>query len=273
MNRKHFSHSVLARSAAILGVLRAVMSIVAPVALPHREQRAERATVSSLVSRNRQVLAVAVSVVALCAGVMAGLPRGVTPVHAQGALCQGPNSACSPGDDTKTAAVVVSHYDVSGMSPVTVEPDTATSWTMTAYWNTAGTSGCYEISQQATVDVTWDSFATAWGLSNIVTTANIDAIDICSTGDCTAGGTAHGWQYKLFADVDNQVMTGGKTYNLRQVVFSTTTIGNGHVLNLPNCTLGSSVTPNSQTYTATDNTWDCSFTCAAANGPGLTIQY
>jgi hypothetical protein len=226
-------------------------------------------TFSQLFSRNRQPVAVAVSLMVLCAGVMMGLPRGVAPVQA--AACQGTNGPCSPGDDTKTAVVNVIHYDVSGIGPVPVEPDAATSWTITAYWNTEFTT-CAEISQQATVDVTWQTIAAAWALTNTVTTANIQSLSVCSTGDCTAGGTAHGWAYKLLGDIDDHVTIGLNTYNLRQVVFSTTSISNGHVLNLPACTLGSSVTPNSQTYSATDSAWDCNFTCAAT-GPSLTIQY
>jgi hypothetical protein len=272
MNRKYFHRSDLTLLAVIVGLQRATMSMFAPVEQQYREHRRLEMSVSSLVSRKRQMLAVVVSLVALCVGGLAGLPPGVTPAHAQGTACQVAHGPCSPGDDTLTAAAVVSHYDVSGMSPVPVEPDTATSWTITTYWNT-NVFPCEEITQQATVDVTWDSFATAWGLSNIVTTANIDAVDVCSTGDCTAGGTAHGWQYKLFADIDAQVLIGAKIYNLRQVVFATTSISNGHVLNLPNCTLGSAVTPNSQTYSVTDNAFDCNFNYGSANGPGLTIQY
>jgi hypothetical protein len=86
--------------------------------------------------------------------------------------------------------------------------------------------------------------------------------------------SGHGWAYTLMADVDD-IVNFGVNYNLRQVVFTTTSVDNGAVVNTGNCTLGSSKSPTSQTFTATDVAADmeCSFTCNAVTGTSLTIQY
>jgi hypothetical protein len=107
----------------------------------------------------------------------------------------------------------------------------------------------------------------------VTTTTNIVDIDICDKDTCAAEDTqSHG--YELIVDVRDPVVAGVMVYNLRQVVYTTTSVDDGYELDTTSCTLGSSVSPTSQTFTQTDSgAWPCAYSCAAAAGPSLMITY
>ena len=74
----------------------------------------------------------------------------------------------------------------------------------------------------------------------------------------------------LIADVDEArgpyTCGAGPTFNrfLHRVDYTTTSINNGNVVNTSGCTLGSSVSPVSQTVNAIDyGAFECAFDCNA----------
>ena len=62
-------------------------------------------------------------------------------------------------------------------------------------------------------------------------------------------------------------------YNLRQVVFTTTSVDDGYELDTVSCTSSSGVSPKSQTNSATDNSiFECTYSCSY-DGTTLQILY
>lgn len=211
----------------------------------------------------RVAIASMAAVVAFGSGLAVGMSRvSVGVPGAAAAVCQGAHNPCPLGDTTRTAVAEVTHADTTGQSIVYVEPNTGESWTVKAYWNTAAPTPCYEYTETASVDVDWQTLAAAWGTSNLTTTANIHSILVCRLGDCATPDEAHGWAYKLYADIEQTVMIGGVPYYLRQVVFTTTSVDNGRQVDTGLCSLGSSVSPTSQTFSVTDNGGAGDFECA-----------
>jgi len=222
----------------------------------------------------------AVFVLALVAGFLFGGPQGEVPV-AYAYPCQVANGPCSYGDITKTAALEVLHMgdDGGGGYTLPVEPDTGESWNITAYWNNA-TPICYESTETASVDVDWNG--SSWVLSSEGTTTNIIDIDICSTSaTCRGTGGAHSWGYKLIVDITDPHTATGR--NLRQVVFTTTSVDDGNEITftgggLTTCnSLGSSVSPTSEEFTALDwpEEWPmsrCAFSCSVV-GTSVDLTY
>jgi hypothetical protein len=211
---------------------------------------------------------VVLAVVVLMGGFLAGLPRGsVEPVLAATA-CQAAHPAC--GVFYRTAALDVSHYAEAHTRPV--EPNTGESFSITAYWNTAGPPPCFEISETATVDVYWTG--SAWALANKSTTTNITDIQVCSGNACGSQYDGHAWSYRLIARVTDPVVLGFIPHNLRQVVFTTTSVDDGYVID-ENCDLSTAVSPTAQSWSATDsgsNGFECGFSCSNS-GPSMTILY
>lgn len=71
--------------------------------------------------------------------------------------------------------------------------------------------------------------------------------------------------------VDPQVPTG---FNLREVIYTTTSVDDGVLVTSSGCATGSTVSPSSQTFTQTDSgAFECSYDCANIAGPLLTITY
>lgn len=62
---------------------------------------------------------------------------------------------------------------------------------------------------------------------------------------------------------------------LIDVAYETSSVDDGYpIVNTTTCALGSVVSPTSQTFSQTDSgTFECAFTCAGADGPGVTITY
>ena len=219
------------------------------------------------------------AVLALGLAVGAGTPAGpATAPPVLAALCQAAHGNCGPpppnNDPTKTSAVTVQHVYDPGSTNLAVEPDTGEDIDIDVYWNTAGLSGCAELHETATVRVDWDGTTHAWVLSNINLTANVIDIDICDVSalDCSSVSDDHSYGYKLIVDI-NDPSQGMTPHNLRQVVYTTTAVDDGSLLNLGSCSLGAGQTVNSQTWTATDNgSFECSYSCSAT-GPTMTIGY
>ena len=191
------------------------------------------------------LVVLAVVVVVLMSGFLAGLPNGVVePVYA--AACQPAHPLpCAPG--YRTAAVDVEHYAETYTRPV--EPDTGETVSITAYWNTALPLPCDEISETATVDVYWTG--SAWALANKSTTTNITDIQVCSGDACGSQYDGHAWSFRLIARVTDPVVLVTGAYNIRQVVFTTTSVDDGYVID-ENCDLSTAVSPTSQSWSATD---------------------
>jgi hypothetical protein len=226
---------------------------------------------------HRPLLAAAVL---CCATLVLGVIGGLSPskesapvASAQGAACKAPNQGCTL-DPNKTSIVLVQHVYDPASSNQAVEPDTGENITIDAYWNSNAVP-CQEHTEQATVRVDWDSATDTWVLSNINLTANIIAIDVCqlSSYSCSTVSDGHSYGYKLRVNVTDPIYPGAVQHNLRQVVYTTTAVDDGFLLNLGSCSLGTGVTVNSQTWTATDTgAFECSCDCTQT-GPTMTIEY
>jgi hypothetical protein len=96
----------------------------------------------------------------------------------------------------------------------------------------------------------------------------INSVNICDTGSC--GSSSNGWSYKLVVDLDD---IDGEGFSLSDVVYTTTSVSNGNLVDVGQCSEGSSVSPTSQTFSATDATFfECAFSCDAT-GASMTITY
>lgn len=184
------------------------------------------------------------------------------------AACHGANAGCFM-DNTKTAAVDVYYYvPAGGSSIVPVEPDSATSYTITAVWSPTAPLSCNDTTENATVDITWS--ATGWVVSNFVGTTNIFGVGVCSLSPCEAEDM-HAYAYRMYVDVSDPTIGSGK--NLNYVTFTATTVPDGHELNPTPCELGSATTPTASSFNATDNsTFECPYNCSAT-GTTLNITY
>jgi hypothetical protein len=202
----------------------------------------------------------------------AGTPGGpdtARPVYAD--ACKSPNAGCF-GDGTKTSAVLVTHvYDPQSTNQA-VEPNTGESITIDVYWNTNNVP-CDEDHEQASADVDWNSASDTWVLSNVNLTTHVIDIDVCDVAslDCSTVTDGHSYGYKLIVDITDAY--GGDPHHLRQVVYTTTAVDDGYLLNLGTCALGAAQTVNSQTWTATDNgAFECAYNCSQ-NGTSMVIEY
>jgi len=200
---------------------------------------------------------------ALLAGFLTSTPQVAEVAHA--AACKASNGICIYN---RTAAVDVDHVAWDGEAyAIPVEAEDGESWTITAYWNTNALP-CQEYTESATADVSWSG--SGWILSNISTTSNIVDIDICDEQTCGSAIDAHGYGYRLTAEVDDPLPG---AYNLRQVVFTASSVDDGSELNLGTCTLGNSVSPTAETFAATDSgLFECGYSCSNS-GTSLAITY
>jgi len=223
--------------------------------------------VNTSVDRRTTVVAATVVVVAaLGIGVLGGLPTGVPPAFAF--ACQLPHPACAGGVFYRTAAVEVTYVEPVGEALLPVEPLGDTDWNIMAYWNSAN-QPCTEATEMATASVSWSG--TSWTVSNVNTTTNITSIDVCPGPGCGASYD-HAFGYTLIAKVWDPKLT--TTQNLRKVVFTTTSVSDGEELDTSACTLGSEVSPTSQSFSQTDNgAFECGYGCLTASGPSLAITY
>ena len=221
---------------------------------------------SRVIRAHSRALAVTATTVALLIGFLAGLPHDAPPpVFA--AACQNAHGGCAGGDTTRTAMVDVLHQ-ASGTT--WVEPNTGETWDITVSWNIAGFGNCPAPTVQVGgVTVDWNG--SGWTLSNKVMPAGIVDIQVCDiSGTCasTTGPRA----YRLKVDITDPF---SGPNNLQSVVFTTTAVDDGFTIDNSDCsTTTTTVTPTSQTFTATDNGgFECDFACANITGPAVTITY
>jgi hypothetical protein len=211
---------------------------------------------------------------ALLLGAMIGLLADLSVSEvppALAAVCKAPNGACIPASTTKTSALTVEHK-TTNTEPV--EPDDGETWNITAYWNTNSVP-CSEMTETASVEVSWDG--DNWALSNKSLTTHIVGIDVCDASmECSQDEeTVHAWGYKLIVDIRDPAAT---SFNLRQVVYTTTSVDDGYELDPDVCELGSSATANSQTVSKTDTgpftliAGRCGYGCSVS-GATVTIEY
>lgn len=188
------------------------------------------------------------------------------------AACHSANQTCFM-DTTKTAVADVYYYVPDPNPPHTlltaVEPDSATSWTISATWSPTGPLNCVDSTENATLDVTWTG--TNWSVSNFVGTTGINAASVCALAYCTSVSADHAYGYRLYVDVYDPHPASGK--NLSHVTFTATTVPNGHEINLSPCTLGSATTPTAASFNNTDSgSFECAYNCTAT-GTTVNITY
>lgn len=179
------------------------------------------------------------------------------------AACKAPNGLCGnpPGADLTKTSVMTAQYLEFGVDAVL--PTAGTTWNITANWSTIF-PGCADLSETASVTVTWNSGASAWALSNTNLTANIVGIGLCNTSAC--GSAAAG--YTLYVDIYDPA---NGNYNLTSVDYASS----GSLPNGTRC-LGGSVSPISGSVSGTDNGgWSsrCAYNCSYSNGPVIPIYY
>ncbi len=206
---------------------------------------------------------------ALVAGLLAGAPPGEVREVLAEVPCKYANQVCLY-DVTKTSTLTVSHVYDPESTNTAVEPDTGESWRITAYWNTPPPIPCFQATETATVDVDWNG--SAWVLSNKSLTTNIVDIQLCSTDMyCTTPTEDHAYGYTVIVDINDPIQFG--THHLRQVVYTTSAVDDGHLLNLGTCSLGNSVSPTTQSFSQTDSgAFECAFDCDAS-GPSIILEY
>jgi hypothetical protein len=165
-----------------------------------------------------------------------------------------------------------------------VEPDIGETIQIDAYWDAQVTAGegcsCDQLhSATVYVDVDWND-TTGWtavctGCS--LTNGPIRRVSVCSVGACGSGATVdNGWSYELIVEADlKEGECGTLPWHgfLSHVDFTTTSIDDGNIIDTSNCTEGSAVSPDSQTVSVTDSTFDCVYSCASASGPTMSIDY
>lgn len=196
--------------------------------------------------------------------------------------CQQVNDNCGQNDSTKTSAMDVQYVEQAPSEPDRyIEPDGATSWTIAAYWRTAPPAPCPEYWEAAYVDVTWTG--SQWQVSNTTLSNNIVGISVCDGYECDGTSGTHSWNYQLIVDVRDPP-TGYPTYNLKKVVYSTTSVPDGDEIEFTGheyveCdSLGSSVDPTSQGFIGSDEPNDkwgsgrCAWSCSVVGG-SMTIYY
>jgi hypothetical protein len=189
----------------------------------------------------------------------AGLPVA----HAY--ACRAANPSCPPSITWRTASVDGSHLYEAYTQPV--EPEDGETFAITAYWNTANVP-CAEIVEVAYATVSRSGGG--WAVSNVTPTANITNIVVCSGDACGSQEDNHAWSYRLIAQVNDPVPA---SFNLRQVVFTTTSVDDGYAISPTTCSVGTAVSPTSQSFTATDSgMWECGYSCDYS-GTSLEITY
>ncbi len=169
------------------------------------------------------------------------------------------NYDCGLGDATLTSGMAVNHVDVSGGS---VTPNGSTNWSITAKW--CPTISGAEVTETATCTVSWNG--SAWSLTNVSLTSNINAITLCTTTTCQSANSVG---YVLLVDVTDPVAGG----NLTSITYATTSVPNG-----TKCLGGSSVSPTSQAFSATDTVSSgdsnrCAYTCSYSGSGLMSISY
>jgi hypothetical protein len=226
------------------------------------------------------------SPIAVIAGWAIGWDEGVPrrdPQPAIASSCHPTNDSCLPGG-TLTSVLTVKHEGNDGGNKYNVEPNDSESLEITGSWRTSIT-GCAEHTETASVDVRWNG--STWVLENVNLTNNVLNIAICTTTDsCSGTSGTHSWSYKLIVDLADPVSIMMVNHNLDEVRYATTSIDDGRLILMDqgptiSCnSLGATVSPTSQTWTATDSPtpsdWStrCPFQCSTGGSTSsVTIIY
>jgi hypothetical protein len=162
----------------------------------------------------------------------------------------------------------------------------AENWAITAYWLTADDDPycrCEEQSAAVTADVSWNQSTGRWSVTCLgcdSTNGPIYAVNICQGTTCSTGAPAvyHAHSYKLIVNADltktqNCPPGGNRTLHLDRVMYATSAVSNGNLVNMGDCSLSTAVTPIYASYTNNDGgAFECPFNCSQ-NGPEILISY
>lgn len=198
------------------------------------------------------------------------------------------SASCGRNDCAGThtiSAVTVQHVDQDGETTlIPVEPDTGETIEVTAYWDVLdevfpSVCDCRQTATASvTVDVDWSDATDSWSASCTGCNASsgpIYGVTVCHVDGC--GTIENAWSYELIVDLatnNGQCDEGAPLGFLSRVEYETTSIDDGDAIREGNCTEWYSVSPTSQTFSVTDSgAFECTYTCAAANGPTLTLIF
>lgn len=187
----------------------------------------------------------------------------------------------------EVSAVTVTHYDQVGeVDIVPVEPDTGETIEVTAYWDVLdevmpSICDCDLVATDSvSVDVDWSDATDSWSAACTgcdATYGPIFDVDICYVGGC--GTIDNSWSYELIVQIAKNngacAHAAGVVGYLSKVEYETTSVDDGDAIRTSNCTEWYSVSPLADTaFSATDlGPFECTFTCAAADGPDMSIIY
>lgn len=200
--------------------------------------------------------------------------------HADGP-CGVPPGNCldGPPPDGSSMAGVLVYHSTSNDPEVQpdVEPNTTDSWQITAQHSTPnvpGSCNCQQYYSNITADVTWTGSGwnvTCSGCNSV--NGPIMSVAVCSEVACQDGMTLHGTGYRLVARVaqTRPQICGVNAAHLTAVTFQTTSVDNGRDLN--DCVDSGAVTPDSQSWQATDYAFSCNLSCSTVVGPTIRITY
>lgn len=187
-----------------------------------------------------------------------------------------------PTDTRQVSAVTVQHLEqVSHVEVYPVEPDSGETIEVLAYWDTLNSApgcSCHQTDTESiTVDVDWSDATDSWSASCTgcdSTNGPFYGVTVCHVGGCNSIDNA--WAYELvvqIAKVRANCPAGPAGY-LSEVDYTTTSVDDGDTIRISNCSEWYGVSPTSQTFTVTDSGgFECTYTCAAASGPTLTLLY
>ena len=184
------------------------------------------------------------------------------------AACRTLWPACAPGglDPTRTSTLRVDHRETP--SGDLVEPDTGETWDIAVHHSPLAPGPCNDVITNVIADVT--RTATGW----TVTCTGCAPLGgpVLSIGICDDSSSCstdiHGHAYVLKLDIVAALPTGEQ---LNSVVYTTDSVDDGDTLNSTCSSEVTSVSPTSQTFTATDTTFPCSLDCN--QDTAVTITY
>ena len=180
------------------------------------------------------------------------------------AACRVGWPGCAGGDLTRTSNLRVAHK-VDG-TDTNVSPDNSETLTIKAAYS-PWPGPCNDTIYQATVTV--QVTATGWSVSCIgCAAAPFRGIGICDDGQCT-NSPENSYQYILKVDLDSFDVATNK--NLRLVTYDTTSVDDGDTV--ADCSRVDAVSPTSQSFSASDTTFPCSYDCTTSVDTTMTITY
>lgn len=212
-----------------------------------------------------------------------GIALPLAPGRAAAQGC-GAGDCLGPGQTT-TASVTVQHYEQ--VDPTTVrevEPDSGETIEVTAYWDVdalvPGFCDCYRTaSATVDVDVDWNETTDSWDATCTgcdATNGPIYSVTVCHSDGCGSGvNIDNAWEYELIVNmVPTNGTCQGNAGEVSGVLFETTSVDDGDAIRTSTCSEWYSVSPTSQTFSVSDlGPFECTYTCAAASGPTLMIEY